>query len=366
MVSENILSGNIDALKKVKLDLEQGKRLKEQQENLSIEKQRMQKNISAEEKLLNDTIENTIKKRRDDIASGFDHEIEKEQQKLKVVKSKREKAKNKGIAGRIDAETSSLKEENKLLKSETKSLLKQNKAPSICNNKFYYSLYLTKGFDEILILGITILIAFLGIPILVSLFLPDNTPLIILVYFGIVVLFFSLYHVIKRFTKVNHIEVLKEVRVKRDQTARNKRKIKSIKKRIVKDKNEKQYNLEDYDIEIANIEEEISNSIQRKKDALMEFEQKIKPVIIDEIRKKEKERMEQLKEEESRLLEQLKETEKKLKENTVLVTTYYEPYLGKEYSSIDSISQLIETMKEQSIATVSEAIHYNKNQTNKE
>ena len=86
---------------------------------------------------------------------------------------KREKAKNKGMKERIAEETSELREHNRDLQIQMKTMFQKDKVPVFCRTTFYYSLYYARGLKERLIGFITFLICFLALPCGVYFLLPD-------------------------------------------------------------------------------------------------------------------------------------------------------------------------------------------------
>ena len=80
---------------------------------------------------------------RDRINSSYDQEIGKGQERLKKARAKREKAKSQGIKERIAEETSELREHNRDLKVQMRTLFQKNRVPAWCGTTFYYALYLS-------------------------------------------------------------------------------------------------------------------------------------------------------------------------------------------------------------------------------
>ncbi len=87
--------------------------LERQEERLSRKLKQDQKSLESEKKLLEDTINQTTKKRLGEIVSSYDKELNKGQEQLKKARSKREKAKSQGIRERIVEETSDLRDDNR-------------------------------------------------------------------------------------------------------------------------------------------------------------------------------------------------------------------------------------------------------------
>ena len=109
--------------------------------NISIEKQKLEKEASAEENLMSENIEFTIKKRREQIVSEFDNQITKAQDKLKKVKNERGKEKDKKVAKRIKEETKDLIQENKNIKEEYRTYMKQKGLSRFWDNKLFISIF---------------------------------------------------------------------------------------------------------------------------------------------------------------------------------------------------------------------------------
>ena len=95
-----------DAIKAI----EELNRSKKACEDLEAEEERIDKELEQERLDMADTINQTVKKRRDGISASYDKEIGTEQDRLRKIRAKREKAKNQGIKERIAEETKELKE----------------------------------------------------------------------------------------------------------------------------------------------------------------------------------------------------------------------------------------------------------------
>lgn len=116
-----------DAIKAI----EELNRSKKACEDLEAEEERIDKELEQERLDMADTINQTVKKRRDGISASYDKEIGTEQDRLRKIRAKREKAKNQGIKERIAEETKELKEKNQELSMQLKTLFKQNRVPSV-------------------------------------------------------------------------------------------------------------------------------------------------------------------------------------------------------------------------------------------
>ena len=82
--------------------------MKKESEDKAGQLKRLQRNLENEQKEVNDTIADTIKKRRTETIKPFETQISDLQGQLKKEQSKREKARNVGVKTRIERETAQL------------------------------------------------------------------------------------------------------------------------------------------------------------------------------------------------------------------------------------------------------------------
>ena len=143
MDSNSILLGGSKELVIIREKLEKQIGLEEGLHGYIVEKQSLEKEIAAEEKLVQDTIKSTIKKRKDELESGFDKQINNSNSRLKEIRNKRENSKSKAIDERINKETQEVRNENAALRTEIRETFKQNKIPRFCDSTLYYALYNT-------------------------------------------------------------------------------------------------------------------------------------------------------------------------------------------------------------------------------
>ena len=164
MEGQNILYGNVNDLKNVRGLVEARDKIRNELISLGNEKQRLEKDVLAEEKQLADTIESTVKKRREQVVSNFDKELNKSQDRLKKVRNDREKAKDRKMAERIKGETAHLVMENKNTHEEIRTYFKQKGVPGFMDNGFLYALYFPRTTKEFGIIILTLLMCVVVIP----------------------------------------------------------------------------------------------------------------------------------------------------------------------------------------------------------
>lgn len=325
-------------------------------EKIRLEEMRLEKALEAEKKAVADAIVLTVKKRMEEINDSYDKEIAKGQDRLKRVRSKREKAKSQGIKERIEEETRDLREDNRDLKLQMKTVFQQDRVPRFCKSTWYYSLYYTSGFSEFFLLLLTILICFLAVPWGIYSLLPVKTTYYLMgIYFAAVVLFGGLYILINNKTKVRHQEALKQGRKIRNLMKTNNKKIRVITSSIRRDRDEAVYDLEKYDDEIAQIEQDLTDITSKKKEALNTFDKVTKTIISDEIAGSSREKIGRLEADLSRASEEAKEAEVKVKEQTLFITDNYESYLGKEFMVPEKLDELADFIRMGKVTTISEA-----------
>lgn len=365
-MEDNILSGGIQELQTVKATLLELNGYKENNHILSAEEKKLEKNIQNKEKAINDEILSTIKKRKEEIEITFNDQVDKTRSRIKKVRNKKEKSKNVKISERITVETAELREDYSKLKLEAKTVFKQNQVPSFCNTRLYYALYLPKGFGDIVIIGIMLLLVLIFIPCAVYfLFLQEKGMIYLaLDYVVTVVLFGGLYMLVDNNTKDKHAKTLLKVREIRSYLAKNKKEQNNIRKQILRDKDESSYGLEKYNEELQELENEINTILEQRKDALEIFENTTRFVIGEEIKARYQEELTALKEEYDRVSIELKKTEGYITTISMEIARNYEAYMGKEFIQIDKLEQLEEQMKLNNLLTISDAIALLKQEEN--
>lgn len=336
------------------------------EEQLRQETVRLEKLLAAEKKAVNDSINSTVKRRREAIQSSYDAEIGKLQDKLKKVKARREKARNQGMKDRIREETMELHEHNRELKVRMKTLFQSDRVPMICNTNFYYAMYFPRGFREIGTLLLTFIFCFGLLPYGIYLFLPEKkTFYLALIYGAAVLIFGGIYILVGNLTKDRHLNALKEGRSIRSLIASNNKKIAVITSSIKRDRNEKIYDLEKYDDEIAQLNQDLEETTQKKKDALNTFENVTKTILTDEIMGNSRGKLEALENSQREAESRLRYTETVIKEKKIFITDTYESYLGKEFLVPEKLEELKKIMENGTAVNLSEAMEEYRNRGKK-
>ena len=331
--------------------------LKLQEENLRDACESIEKDLEAENKQKNDAIALTIKKRQSEVTKTYDSEIEAGEAKLKKAGARREKAKSIGVKERITQETAALNAENRELAENIKTLFKNNNVPGICNTNLYYTIFFPHRFFDFVKLIILFALIFALLPYGIYYFMPYKKPIyLIIIYVAIVLIFGGLYIAIGNATKLKHLDILLNGRRIRDEIDLNKKRIKTITKNILRDKNESRYNLAEFDDEISHINQELADTTMKKKEALQNFENVTKNIITDEITENARPRLEELIKRLSETKAKLRDTESKRKSKVLEITDNYEMYLGKEFLNEEGIDALAEIMAHGTATNISEAI----------
>ena len=325
---------------------------------LADEEEHQEQELETANRAVADAVNQTVKKRLDEINSSYDKEIAKGQERLKKARAKREKAKNKGMKERIAEETSELREHNRELKLQMKTLFQKERVPGFCNSTYYYALYDPRGVKEFMLFFMTILVCFLAVPCGIYFLLLQQRQMWYLaaVYFLDVLLFGGLYVLVGNKTRLRYQDALKRGRAIRNTLRANRKKIRVITHTIQKDGNEDIYDLEKYDDEIACVEQELSEITTRKKDALNTFESVTKNIISDEIVASHKSHLDDLKQALEDTSLALRNLENSIKEQNIRITDTFGPYLGKEFFEPDRLSELSRIIQSGTASNITEAI----------
>ncbi|MBP3544258.1 MAG: hypothetical protein J6J86_08535 [Lachnospiraceae bacterium] len=359
MDSGNMLAGTVDYLKEALAAVNEQEKLCTKRDALEDEEKGLEREIAGEERACSSEIEQTLRKRKEEIASSFDREIRGDQDKVRKVRAEREKAKDKGVAGRIEAETAGLREENKKIQEQIREVLKSSRLPRFCNTKLYFGIFSPKNVIEYLIFVVTFLVATVLLPILCFLIVPaavKNPYVMLAICFVWYLLFFVCYQLIVRRTKVDKWQTICQVRALRGKIHANHKKIKAVKNVILKDKNEQSYHLEEFDEELKGLETEILQSMEEKKEALAAFETSTSAILAEEIRGRYAEKLNKLKSEKAEVEQYLKDVDTEIKDINKYITANFEAFLGKDYVTERALQAMIAIMEENRASTVAEAL----------
>ncbi len=371
-MSENIFNEKADYLIKAKEEVVKRDEMAAELDKMKAYQKKLSKNIASEEKSIADEIAVTIKKRKQEISATYDGRLDDNRARKKKVENKRGKKKNQRMNARIEDETKHIRQNNRELEVELKTLLKKNKVPSYCSSKLYFLMFNPRGMAEIFGMFISMLIYLAGVPalaaFLVNKFLLEdkkdvNTAFwVVLTVAIVVVLQLVIYFAIFNATKVKHADVLKQARSIKDKMKANDKQADAIKHSINKDKDESAYNLDAYDEKLANLEDEADSISDEKKEALKVFEDETKQAIIDEINGRRLQTLEDMKAEKKALDEKITKGEKKYSEKVLQITNQYASFIGEDMCKEDKLNDLIAIMADEQAETVAEAINVYKGQ----
>ncbi len=365
MEGQNILYGNVEDLKQIRGIVEARGKVRDEIVFLNNEKIRLEKDIKAEEKQLADNIENTLRKRREQVVANFDKELEKSQERLKKVRNARGKAKDKKIEERIKDETAELVMENKNIHEEIRTFFKQKGVPTMCDSEIIYTLYFPNSTKQLAIVVLTFIVGLFILPFLLTSLLTSGVFMGILVYMLTMVVFLGIYILGYNYTRVRNKETFIDMRVKRNAIRKNIGKINRIKRSIKKDKDEEQYGLHEYDEDIEEIEEDINDIVDKKNKVLADFEKTTKNDICEEITKRDMPKIDAIKKKSSENSLKLKELEQKQKDMSINLSTNYGPYLGEENMTVERIDMLAALIEKGEASNIGDAVNILKNASKK-
>lgn len=357
MEGQNILYGGLDDLKNIKKEIEALEDVKKKVDDFTVSSQKLQKEVKSEERLLADKIDSTIKKRREQVASNYDKELKKEQDRLKKVKDDRDKAKEKGIKARIALETAELVQENKNLKEEIKTNLKQKKISGLFKSDFIFSLYFPKRIKDFLVLLLLFLIFVVGVPALIINFVDLHIAIKVIIAIAAGAIVPIIYILGFLYARGSRKTALLDKLEQRLQLRANKKEIKRISKFVKKDKDEDRYDLGGFDDDIEIIEKSIEDIVAKKNNAMTEFESVTKAEITEELTERETPRIESIKKKLNEAQLQLKSYTDVQKDMSMKVSSKYSAYLGNENMTSAKIDKLISIMKDGNARTIGDAIN---------
>lgn len=363
-MQDNVFNENVDYLYQVQTDLEAVEQLKKELTEYKNQEKNLKKAIAAEEKSIQDEIAQTIRKRKNEIEKVYDEQIDANKGKSRNVKARRDKAKSKRVDERVSMETADISEENRQLQVEMRTLFKAQHIPSFCKSNFFYSLFMTRRWYEVLILLLSIAIIYVGFPALmyvlsVNIFFEGSKHVTLLCTLTVSASLFLLcliYVVLLNTLKIKHYETLVKGSEIRDKIVANKRQMKAIRNKINKDKDESIYGLDKYDNKLSELEQELAAISAEKQDAMTQFENETKQLLANEVNDRRLGRLEQLKENVENLEGHMTILDEDIQNSLLAIANNYGAILGKEFCTPAKVADLISLMEDGTADTVSEAI----------
>ena len=373
MDTQNIFDQNVEYLIQIRDEVAQCDQLEVQKKELKDKSEKMKKAIAQEEKSINDEINSTLKKRKSELESTYDDQLDTARKKVKKAQDKKNKEKSERVGQRVTEETADVNESSRQLKTEMKTLFKKNHVPSFCMSGLYYSLFMPKGINEFLTLLLSVIIGLVGLPcgiyflfsrvILKDTLIGKNqvpiaeSSVFMAIVVGVtIILVLGIYFLLFNVTKVKHRDTIAEGRKIRNQILANEKNVRAIKNAINKDKDESQYALDEYDAEIAQFQGEMEAIAQQKQDALTEFEKQTKVMITDEIQGRRMGKLNDMKQQREAVEAERDSLEKQMNQASLAITENYGKYLGKNICKVDALNDIINIMASEDVPTISEGL----------
>ena len=355
---------SVEFLYQVQADLEKIEQLKRDLAKAKSKEKSLKKTIGAEQKSIQDEIEQTVKKRKNELEESFDDQLDENKGKMRDARNQRDKEKNKQVGERVTYETAEWVATNKQLEVELKKMFKEEGVPGFCRSKLFYALFMPKRFSEFMVLLLNILIVYVGVPILMY-FLsigvlfkgsPHITFWCTLTVSITLFLLGFIYILLVNRVKLRHYDTLLKGRSIREAIAENQKGMQSIINRINKDKDESAYDLEQFDEKLDRLEKERKQIMNEKQEALRVFEEEVKPALVEEVKEQRSTKLDELKDEMDTLLAQISEINNNTQNLTEFISDHYASVLGKEFCTLNKIADLIAIIEDGGADTVSEAI----------
>lgn len=357
MGNGNVLSAGLEELNSMKQALMELEELKAKDAELTAAEGQMEKEINSRERQLADKIAAVTKNRRTELEKTYDEQVEKTKNRIRKVRSKKEKQKSTKVSERIASETSELWKEKGQYGEEIQNIYQTNKIPKILNNPFLHALYLPRGIRDILIIVLTLVVTLVVIPCGVYfLLLPSKIIYLIVTYIVTVLLFGGLYLLVNHRTKERHPEDFRQIRQLRAKQAEKRKQIRATQRNIRKDKDESSYGLEEFNQELEKLEADLDRIQQEKKNALKKFEEETRKAITDELAAEAAKELNPLKSRHEKTYEEQRKTEERIQSLSVTITDRYHTYIGKENMDIAKLDELARIIEAKEATTIGEAL----------
>ena len=296
---------------------------------LTGELKQSEKAYSSMEKSVAEGITTALKKKKEEIAATYDRELSQYQDQIDVCKTERAKAKANAIAQRIQVETAPLSQQNQQLEAQIELKFKENKVPVVCKKRAISMLFFPKNSRDWtidILVGVGLIFF---IPLFFSLAISNRLVLTFTFFVYVGALFTAYLYLLHKYM-LKFAGVNEEVEELRKQIRINNKNKQLMTNRIKKSQDETGYNLGSFDDKITGIQQVMQNTVEKRQEALENFESEIRHQITADITAANKDELlglqqefESKRQELSDKKEEIEKIEKQLKEE-------YEPVFGKD------------------------------------
>ena len=325
-IHDSELIKTVNRAKQLLSDLDEAEKDKTR---LTGELKQSEKAYSSMEKSVAEGITTALKKKKEEIAATYDRELSQYQDQIDVCKTERAKAKANAIAQRIQVETAPLNQQNQQLEAQIELKFKENKVPVVCKKRAISMLFFPKNSRDWtidILVGVGLIFF---IPLFFSLAI-SNRLVLAFTFFVYVGALFTVYLYLLHKYMLKFAGVNEEVEELRKQIRINNKNKQLMTNRIKKSQDETGYNLGSFDDKITSIQQVMQNTVEKRQEALENFESEIRHQITADITAANKDELlglqqefESKRQELSDKKEEIEQIEKQLKEE-------YEPVFGKD------------------------------------
>lgn len=338
-------------------DVQQYEIVETELQQKSAEEKRAEAAVERLKTEIREKIEKTIQTRQSELTASYDKRLADADQRLKKTNQEREKARKEGVRGRIKAETDPWKLQITELKRQMLAVIKRDNAPRFYGSDAFYVIFRPSGIVEILQFLLIFTIIFAVFPFAVYCCIPDKRLWMLFGIYILDIMFFGgLYVLISTRSAGKYAEVIHTGRGIKNRMRQCRGEIRKITREILNDSNESGYHLENFDDEIAKIQQERRDIISQKQSAQNTFDSVTKTIIADEIEAGAKEKSDELEMIRRSASAERNELEKKARDYALAITNQYHTVLGTQHACVKDIDALLEMLQNGSAVSLYDAI----------
>lgn len=296
---------------------------------LTGELRQSEKAYSSMEKSVAEGITTALKKKKEEIAATYDRELSQYQDQIDVCKTERAKAKANAIAQRIQVETAPLNQQNQQLEAQIELKFKENKVPVVCKKRAISMLFFPKNSRDWtidILVGVGLIFF---IPLFFSLAI-SNRLVLAFTFFVYVGALFTVYLYLLHKYMLKFAGVNEEVEELRKQIRINNKNKQLMTNRIKKSQDETGYNLGSFDDKITGIQQVMQNTVEKRQEALENFESEIRHQITADITAANKDELLGLQQEFESKRQELSDKKEEIEQIENQLKEEYEPVFGKD------------------------------------
>lgn len=327
---EPISASPADFIEDAKAILDKADECRKEKGRFQGEVKQLEKAAASMDKAISDAVIAAQKRKKEEIAAGYDEKLGVCQNQIKDCRAERSKARADAVADKIQRENAPLEHENTELEQQIAQIYEENNVKSIFKKHWLVVLFFPRHLQDWLTAAAAVVVLLFLVPLVLILSMNDIPITLTCTLFVYLCCLFGGYLYILHHFLLGHQHVHMQIEELKARVKDNTKKMNNVAANIRKSQDETGYNLGMYDDRVAEIEAQMKEILAARKSALDTFEQVTRQEIMQEVMSENAEQRDALTGQLEEKKQQLADKTQELEQVETEIRDTYETRLGKD------------------------------------